>query len=59
MRAAAVLSVAVIAIGTYFAIASTLDISTIWIAIGTLAIATVAAVGIMATQRPAGRSVSR
>ena len=59
MRAAAVLSAAVIAIGTYLAIASTLDISTSWIAIGTLAIAIVAAVGIMATQRPAGRSLSR
>jgi len=50
MRAAAYLSAAVIAIGTYLAIASTLTFSTSWIAIGILAIAVLAAVAVMTTE---------
>jgi hypothetical protein len=59
MRAAAYLSAAVIAIGTYLAVASTLSISTSWIALGILAIAIVAAVAVMAARGPATRSLSR
>ncbi|MGH2379809.1 MAG: hypothetical protein ACRDG7_01125 [Candidatus Limnocylindria bacterium] len=59
MRAAAYISAAVIVIGTYLAIASTLSFSTSWIALGTLAIAIVAAIAVMTAGRPAERPVSR
>ena len=59
MRAAAVISVALIAVGVYLAVASMLSVSTSWMALGILAIAVVSAVGIMATERPSMRSASR
>jgi len=59
MRAAAYISAAVIMIGLYLAIASTLSFSTSWIAIGTLAIAIVAAIAVMTAERTAERRVSR
>ena len=59
MRAAAYLSAAVIVIGTYLAIASTFSFSTSWIALGILAIAILVAAAVMATERPAERSLSR
>ncbi|MGQ0608362.1 MAG: hypothetical protein ACT4OQ_07865, partial [Chloroflexota bacterium] len=59
MRAAAYISAAVIMIGIYLAVASTLSFSTSWIAIGTLAIAIVAAIAVMTAGRPGGRPVSR
>jgi hypothetical protein len=59
MRAAAVISAAVIAAGTYLALAATLSISTSWMALGVLAIAIVSAVGVMATEGSSARSLSR
>jgi hypothetical protein len=59
MRAAAVISVAGIAAGAYLAVASTLSVSTSWIALGMLAIAIAAALGVMASERPSARSMSR
>jgi hypothetical protein len=59
MRAATVISAAVIADGIYLAIAATLSISTSWIALGILAIAIVSAVGVMATEGPSARSLPR
>lgn len=59
MRAAAYLSAAVIVIGTFLAMASIFSLSTSWIALGILAIAALAAVALMATERPAERSLSR
>ena len=59
MRVAAILSAAVIAIGTHLAIASTLRFSTSWIALGILAIAILAAVAVMVTERPATRPLTR
>jgi hypothetical protein len=50
MRAAAVTSAAVIAVGVYLAVASTLSLSTGWIALGVLAIAIASAMGVMATE---------
>lgn len=55
MRAAAVISAAVIAVGLYLAVSATLSVSTSWIALGVLAIATTAALGVMASERPAVR----
>ena len=48
MRAAAVISAAVIAAGAYLAIAATLSVSTSWTSLGLLAIAVVAALSVMA-----------
>jgi len=59
MRAAAVISAAVIAVGVYLAVAATLSISTSWMALGVLAIAIVSAIGIMATERPSGLRTAR
>ena len=59
MRAAAVISVALIAVGVYVAVASMLSVSTSWMALGILAIAIVAALGVMASERPSARSMSR
>ena len=53
MRAAAVISAAVIAVGLYLAVSAMLSVSTSWIALGVLAIAAAAAVGVMASERPA------
>lgn len=59
MRAAAVISAAVIAVGLYLAVAATLSISIPWIALGVLAIAVVSAMGVMATEGSSARSPSR
>ena len=59
MRAAAVTSAAVIAVGLYLAVAATLSISISWIALGILAIAVVSAMGVMATEGSSARSLSR
>jgi uncharacterized SAM-binding protein YcdF (DUF218 family) len=59
MRAAAVISAAVIAVGLYLAVAATLSISISWIALGVLAIAVVSAMGVMATEGSSARSPSR
>ena len=56
MRAAAVISAAVIAVGIYLAVAATLAVSTSWIALGVLAIAIVASLGVMVTERSSERS---
>jgi hypothetical protein len=55
MRAAAVISAAVIAVGVYLALAAMLSVSTSWIALGVLAIAIVASLGVMASERPSER----
>ncbi len=52
MRAAAFTSAAVIAIGVLLAIATTLAIPISWTALGMLAIAVGAAMGVMATEEP-------
>jgi hypothetical protein len=54
MRAAALTSAAVIAIGTYLMIASFLAFTPTWIALGTLAIAVAVAVTLVGTE---GRAV--
>ena len=59
MRAAAITSAAVIAAGVYLAVAATLSISISWIALGILAIAIVAAMGVMATEGSSAPSPSR
>ena len=59
MRAAAIISATVIAVGIYLALAATLSFSTSWIALGVLAIAIVASLGVMATERPSAQSMSR
>ena len=59
MRAADVISAALIAVGVYLAVAATLSVSTSWMAIGVLAIAIVSAVGIMATERSSGLPTAR
>ena len=59
MRAAAVISIAVIATGVYLAVAATLSVSTSWMALGVLAIAIASAVGIMATERSSGLPTAR
>jgi hypothetical protein len=56
MRAAAVFSAALIAAGLYLAMTAALSISTSWTALGSLVIALVAALGVMATGRPSARS---
>ncbi|HYI68014.1 MAG TPA: hypothetical protein VEW95_13925 [Candidatus Limnocylindrales bacterium] len=53
MRAAAIVSGAVIAVGVYLAVAAMLSVSTSWMALGVLVIAIVAALGVMASERPA------
>ena len=58
MQAAAVLAGAVIAAGVYLAIAATLGFSTTWIALGILAIAVGASVGMMTAGAPT-RPISR
>lgn len=47
MRAAAVVSAAIIASGVYLAVAAALAISTTWIALGVLSIAVMGALGVM------------
>ena len=59
MRAAAVTSAAIVAIGLYLAVAAMLSISISWIALGVLAIAVVSAIGVMATEGSSARSPSR
>ena len=59
MRAAAIISATVIAVGIYLALAATLSFSTSWIALGVFAIAIVASLGVMATERPSAQSMSR
>jgi hypothetical protein len=59
MRAAAVVSAAIVAVGAYLAIAATLSISPSWIALGILAIATVSAMAVMATEGSSAPSSSR
>jgi hypothetical protein len=59
MRAAAVVSAAIIAAGAYLAVAATLSISASWIALGILAIATVSAMAVMATEGSSAPSPSR
>ena len=58
MRAAAVVSAAVIAVGVYLAVTATLSISTGWIALGVLGIAIASAMGVMATEGSSARSLS-
>ena len=50
MRAAAILSVATIAIGAYLMIAATLGLSRTWIAVGMLAIAVTCAIAIVSAE---------
>jgi hypothetical protein len=59
MRAAAFLSAAIIAAGIYLAIASTLNLSPSWMGIGTLAIAVLAAVGVMTGEQSPAPPLSR
>ena len=56
MRAAAVTSAALISVGVYLAVGATLSVTTSWIALGILAIAIVAALAVMANERPSARS---
>jgi len=56
MRAAAFIAAAIIAAGIYLAVAATLTLPTSWIALGILAIAVVAALGVMVSERPGARS---
>ena len=58
MQAAAVLAGAVIVAGVYLAIAATLGFSTSWIALGILAIAVAASIGMMTAGSPT-RPMSR
>ena len=53
MRAAAIVSAAVVAVGVYLAVATMLSVSTSWMALGVLVIAIAAALGVMASERPA------
>jgi hypothetical protein len=55
MRAAAFLAASLVAIGLYLAIAAAFAFSPTWIGVGMLAIAAIAAVGLVATS---GRSSS-
>ncbi len=50
MRAAALLSVAIIAIGAYLMIAAALALSVTWIALGVLAIAVTSAIAIVSAE---------
>ena len=61
MRAAAVLSVTIIVLGLYLALAAGLAMSASWIGIGMLTIAAVGAAGVMAASRqvPPARSLAR
>ncbi len=59
MRAAAILSVCVVSIGSYLAIASMVNLSMSWIGLGILAIAVVAAVAVIASESPSSGSFSR
>lgn len=52
MRAAAVLSAGVIAVGTFLAIAAMLSVSTSWIGLGVLVIAVMVALAMMSIERP-------
>ena len=56
MRAAALLSIAIIAIGAYLMIAATFALSSIWIVFGVLGIAVSAAVGIVSAEGRAATS---
>ena len=58
MRAAALLSVAIVAIGAYLMIAAALALSATWIALGVLAIAVVSAIA-MVSAEPRSAAVSR
>lgn len=49
MRAAAFLAASLVAIGLYLAVAAAFGFTPTWIGLGMLAIATVAAVGLVAT----------
>jgi hypothetical protein len=55
MRAAAFIPAGIIAAGIYLAVAATLTLPTSWIAIGSLAIAVAAALGVMVSERPTAR----
>ena len=50
MRAAAILSVAIIAIGAYLMIASAVSLSPTWIAVGMLAIAVTSAIAVVSAE---------
>ena len=50
MRAAALLPVAIIAIGAYLMLAATLALSLTWIALGVLAIAVTSAIAIVSAE---------
>jgi hypothetical protein len=52
MRAAAIIAGAVIVSGLYLAIAATVGVSSTWMALGILAIAVVAAIGMVASPAP-------
>ena len=56
MRAAALLSVATIAIGAYLMIAATFALSPMWIALGVLGIAVSTAVAIVSAEQRAATS---
>ena len=56
MRAAALLSVAIIAIGAYLMIAATFALSPMWIALGVLGIAVSTAVTIVSAEQRAATS---
>ena len=59
MRAAAFLAAAIIAAGIYLAIASVLNLSPSWMGIGTLVIALLAAIGVMAGESASSPPVRR
>ena len=52
MRAAAVFSASLVAVGLYLAIAAAFAFTPTWIGLGILAIASLAAIGLVAVQRP-------
>lgn len=56
MQAAALLSVAIIAIGAYLMIAAALAFSPTWIALGVLAIAVTSAIAIVSAEPPSAPS---
>ena len=56
MRAAAFVSASLVAVGLYLAVAAAFAFTPTWIGVGILAIATTAAIGLVATQ-PASRTV--
>ncbi|MEA2652005.1 MAG: hypothetical protein QOI85_1726 [Chloroflexota bacterium] len=59
MRAAAVVSAAMVALGAYLAVAATLSISPSWIAFGILAIATVSAMAVVLPEGSSAPSSAR